>query len=284
MCIKNNCKTLKTRMVMKRFMLLFSVALAILSANAQDYCPTSCYLRLVQDPCDASNVEIEVQLENNSQNLNAFILKVQKPELSEWLAVTDTQAPYGDYFTSNGYAKYILACWEGKTDEEREEGLIDHVDIYSAIRDNNTLEFLEVLKTLDCHYFPKSEYIDYTWQRIPVGKFAIDMTNLEEDYPYIIYINYSSFAFTGGPEGTRTWEDFIQTEGIHLYKIGNYVSTSWNLPPGFDAIEDVSAAKSVSNVKYYNLQGVESSEPFKGMNIKVTTYSDGTRKSEKELR
>ena len=31
----------------------------------------------------------------------------------------------------------------------------------------------------------------------------------------------------------------------------------------------------------YNLTGVESAEPQQGINIKVTTYSDGTRKSEK---
>jgi hypothetical protein len=35
---------------------------------------------------------------------------------------------------------------------------------------------------------------------------------------------------------------------------------------------------------YYNLAGVESAEPFKGVNIKVTTYCDGTRSSEKVLK
>ncbi len=40
----------------------------------------------------------------------------------------------------------------------------------------------------------------------------------------------------------------------------------------------------VIDVLYYNLQGVSSNEPFKGFNIKVTTYSDGTRTSEKVIR
>jgi hypothetical protein len=37
-------------------------------------------------------------------------------------------------------------------------------------------------------------------------------------------------------------------------------------------------------VLYYNRQGMSSSEPFKGFNIRVTTYSDGTRTTEKILR
>ena len=37
----------------------------------------------------------------------------------------------------------------------------------------------------------------------------------------------------------------------------------------------------MQSVRYYNLNGVESTEPRQGVNIKVTTYSDGTRQSEK---
>jgi hypothetical protein len=36
------------------------------------------------------------------------------------------------------------------------------------------------------------------------------------------------------------------------------------------------AAKTIAGVKYYNLAGVESSRPFNGINVVVTTYSDGT--------
>ena len=36
------------------------------------------------------------------------------------------------------------------------------------------------------------------------------------------------------------------------------------------------ADKTVAGVKYYNLTGIESSKPFNGINIVVTTYSDGT--------
>ena len=48
-----------------------------------------------------------------------------------------------------------------------------------------------------------------------------------------------------------------------------------------DAITTIAGDKQAVSVRYYNLAGVESSEPQQGVNIKVTTYSDGTRKSEK---
>lgn len=51
-----------------------------------------------------------------------------------------------------------------------------------------------------------------------------------------------------------------------------------------DAITTVEGDKQVTSVRYYNLTGVESAEPFKGVNIRVTTYTDGSRKSEKVLK
>lgn len=42
-----------------------------------------------------------------------------------------------------------------------------------------------------------------------------------------------------------------------------------------DVVENL-AEKTVNNVKYYNVAGMESNEPFEGVNIMVTTYNDGT--------
>lgn len=50
------------------------------------------------------------------------------------------------------------------------------------------------------------------------------------------------------------------------------------------AITTVAGDRQVKSVRYYNLAGVERAEPFKGVNIKVTTYSDGTKKCEKVKR
>ena len=52
----------------------------------------------------------------------------------------------------------------------------------------------------------------------------------------------------------------------------------------FSAVNNLECKKQVKIVRYYNLAGVESTEPQPGVNVKVTTYSDGTRSSEKVIK
>ena len=49
-------------------------------------------------------------------------------------------------------------------------------------------------------------------------------------------------------------------------------------------ISTLEGDKKVRSVRYYNLAGVESAEPQQGVNLKVTTYTDGSRSSEKVLK
>lgn len=50
------------------------------------------------------------------------------------------------------------------------------------------------------------------------------------------------------------------------------------------AITTIEGEKTASSVRYYNVAGMESDVPFKGMNIVVKTYSDGSRTTEKMIR
>ncbi len=50
------------------------------------------------------------------------------------------------------------------------------------------------------------------------------------------------------------------------------------------AIDDVAAAKTVTGTRYYNPAGVAAETPFDGMNIKVTTYSDGSTQAVKVIK
>lgn len=51
------------------------------------------------------------------------------------------------------------------------------------------------------------------------------------------------------------------------------------------AVTDINAtAKTVRQVRYYNLAGIESSEPFDGINVVVTTYTDGSKSTAKILK
>ena len=63
-----------------------------------------------------------------------------------------------------------------------------------------------------------------------------------------------------------------------------YKGCLYDMASQFSKITTIDDDKQVSCVKYYNLAGVESAEPQPGVNIKVTTYSDGTRTSEKVIR
>ena len=60
-------------------------------------------------------------------------------------------------------------------------------------------------------------------------------------------------------------------EGQNRYMQFNRVSVY-----GSSAVVENLAEKTVNNVKYYNVAGMESEIPFDGINIKVTTYNDGT--------
>ena len=49
------------------------------------------------------------------------------------------------------------------------------------------------------------------------------------------------------------------------------------------AVNDITS-KTVAGVKYYNLAGIESDRPFEGVNIIVTTYTDGTTSATKVMK
>ena len=49
-------------------------------------------------------------------------------------------------------------------------------------------------------------------------------------------------------------------------------------------VNDVNSAKEVKGVSYFNMMGVESAQPFDGVNIMVTTYTDGTSSATKVVR
>lgn len=78
-----------------------------------------------------------------------------------------------------------------------------------------------------------------------------------------------AFVYSSTETNAGTWE------------VNNFSVKGSNVPTGVD--ENV-ASKAVTGVKYYNLAGVESSEPFDGVNIVKTTYTDGTTKATKILK
>ncbi len=82
------------------------------------------------------------------------------------------------------------------------------------------------------------------------------------------------------------------TAGGNLYmynmrysdKAGQHSTILEDLQVSTDVIETLAGDKAVKSVKYVNLLGVESNEPFDGVNVVVTTYQDGTKASQKVVK
>ena len=50
------------------------------------------------------------------------------------------------------------------------------------------------------------------------------------------------------------------------------------------AVQDVVTTKTIKSVRYYNVAGIESTQPFEGVSIVVTTYSDGSSSAIKVIK
>jgi len=64
---------------------------------------------------------------------------------------------------------------------------------------------------------------------------------------------------------------------------GEVIYTPW-AGTTYTGVSTVDAAKSITSVKYYNINGVESSTPFQGVNIVVNEYNDGSKTASKIIK
>ena len=89
-----------------------------------------------------------------------------------------------------------------------------------------------------------------------------------------------------------TWADIMYAPYDNLNKskfivfplLGSSEDSNGSGIGNVTTVKEVVAERTVVNVSYYNLMGVHSDKPFDGLNIVVTTYSDGSRTSKKIMR
>ena len=145
---------------------------------------------------------------------------------------------------------------------------------------NEVVEFAGYMRTSDntvCAYKgpgDQGQCITVDWSALPAG------TDIPTDG--------SMFVVTGPVQQKMIWADAEKTpgmtgkEGPGAWK--NYilypVAVNTNLPTG---VTDV-YAKTVAGVKYVNVAGMESNTPFDGVNIVVTSYTDGTHSAVKVIK
>ena len=77
--------------------------------------------------------------------------------------------------------------------------------------------------------------------------------------------------------------DQLNSKNCYIAKVTHNIVLN-NDPDHATGVEDVNAEKTVAGVVYYNLLGAASDRPFEGVNVVVTTYTDGTKSSKKILK
>ena len=150
------------------------------------------------------------------------------------------------------------------------------------------------------YYFatPKAnEYANVVWAvydgymdvfHLPSHKGSVNVQEFEASF----YVDYSLNS-VDNPELTDgdvySFEALVKEVAVPSHVIGE--STKFMVYPlDLDAnkvatgVNDVNSAKEVKGVSYFNMMGVESAQPFEGVNIVVTTYTDGTQSAAKVLR
>ena len=78
--------------------------------------------------------------------------------------------------------------------------------------------------------------------------------------------------------GDVTSVNDLSSPNYYITKVSHTIVKDPSISTG---VEDVDAEKTVAGVTYYNLLGVSSDSPFEGVNVVVTTYTDGTKSSKK---
>lgn len=101
---------------------------------------------------------------------------------------------------------------------------------------------------------------------------------------------WRSLIVAAEEQDAKRWRTYASNHeeslcNYYLYLISTkveWLNRQWNADDGLATI--ALGDKIVTSVVYYNLNGVSSTEPFNGFNIKVTTYNDGTITAEKIMR
>ena len=136
---------------------------------------------------------------------------------------------------------------------------------------------------------------DYSSIEVEVGEtvrkgYYIDNGNAEDSFKTLegigvdcnfgdLLIPYRTYSTGFNPMSALS---AVYEDGELVYKGNAYDEAQGMKNPA--AITTIAGERQEAGVRYYNLAGVESAEPQPGVNIRVTTYTDGTRKSEKIIR
>ncbi len=229
----------------------------------------------------------------------------------------------GDIATYNSYVNQLTVYKEGVTDLQKKEGGhngSNNFCVHFGYHDQSGFS----AKNLPAIYFydGKARVIDHMWINntcYPISCFleGNSMTKPigENDWVKVVATGFDDkgdkiatqaefFLCNGSKNIVKDWTKFDLSVLGPVTKVElNITGSSDNghgfSQPAYFAYDDVAVrfepeiptgidattiVKTVSSVKYINLQGIESNTPFEGLNIKVTSYSDGSSKTSKIIK
>lgn len=136
----------------------------------------------------------------------------------------------------------------------------------------------------DCFKLLTAGEEDWTWiggiDEEGVGYFAVTEELMTSGQELTLYDDGVNFRLPG--EGSYT-VTLVREEGAKAALTDVKIVVAKANEPTPTAVNDINS-KAVAGVKYYNLAGVESNKPFDGVNIMVTTYTDGTKAAAKVVK
>lgn len=125
---------------------------------------------------------------------------------------------------------------------------------------------------------------------------VVDVENMPENAT-LVYMFVGTDNTPLLAESTQEWIAYNNDTGINVDRSGVLTiavraanGTDYTSVEGqyiIDVNTDINItniSKEVVKVRFYNQLGISSNEPFHGVNIKVTTYSDGTHTTEKVIK
>ena len=136
----------------------------------------------------------------------------------------------------------------------------------------------------DCFKLLTAGEEDWTWiggiDEEGVGYFAVTEELMTSGQELTLYDDGVNFRLPG--EGSYT-VTLVREEGAKAALTDVKIVVAKANEPTPTAVNDINS-KAVAGVKYVNIAGMESDKPFDGVNIVVTTYTDGTKSAVKVIK
>ena len=244
---------------MKKIFTLFAAAVIGLTGFAQ--------ITLVPEATeDASLTKIHIMVQNDRDDLQGVQLGIFLENGAQFATIYDEDMEENYCFIPN-YTYYLARSTKSDNWKKNNARIVADVNDQDNPHGYRIISVVLNGKNETPIQFPAEDgelgYFHMNLSACPDGN-EVEVGYMSENP------DHSTLALTSG-QGAP-----VERANIVVKKEGNKIS-----PTGINVVETI---KNVVNVKYYNLQGIESATPFDGVNIMVKTYEDGSKATSKVVK